>query len=78
MVSLACFIPLFLVDNYKDKSNLKIIALLLPFFLFGLDIGYTSEIELLAMDYSIQLPIHNFYAQIPHNQHFIFKFPSFL
>jgi hypothetical protein len=30
MVALACFLPLYLVDNYRDRTNLKIIALLLP------------------------------------------------
>ncbi|KUK72991.1 hypothetical protein [Methanobacterium sp. 42_16] len=34
MVALFCFIPLYLVDNYRDKTNLKIIALLLPSWLF--------------------------------------------
>jgi hypothetical protein len=38
MVALICFIPLYLVDNYRDKTNLKIIALLLPFWLFW--VGY--------------------------------------
>jgi len=38
MAALICFIPLYLVDNYRDKTNLKIIALLLPFWLFWL--GY--------------------------------------
>ena len=38
MVALVSFIPLFLVDNYKDKKNLKIIALLLPSWLFW--VGY--------------------------------------
>ena len=34
MIALFCFIPLYLVDNYRDKTNLKIIAILLPFWLF--------------------------------------------
>lgn len=34
MVALACFIPLYLVDNYRDRTNLKIIALLFPSWLF--------------------------------------------
>ena len=34
MVALASFIPLFLVDNYRDRTNQKIIALLLPSWLF--------------------------------------------
>ncbi|MCE7697954.1 MAG: hypothetical protein K8E24_003660 [Methanobacterium paludis] len=38
MVALISFIPLFLVDNYKDKKNLKIVALLLPSWLFW--VGY--------------------------------------
>ncbi|AEG18532.1 hypothetical protein [Methanobacterium paludis] len=38
MTALASFIPLFIVDNYKDKKNLKIIALLLPSWLFW--VGY--------------------------------------
>ena len=38
MVSLICFLPLFFVDNYKSKKNLKVIAFLIPFFLFW--VGY--------------------------------------
>ena len=38
MVALATFIPLYLVDNYHDKTNLKIIALLIPSWLFW--VGY--------------------------------------
>ncbi len=34
MIGLAAFVPLFIVDNYKDRTNLKIIALLLPSLLF--------------------------------------------
>ncbi len=34
MVALVCFIPLYLVDNYRDKANLKIVALLIPSWLF--------------------------------------------
>lgn len=58
MVSLACFIPLFLVDNYKDKSNLKIIALLLPFILFwaGYWIYFRDRIVSHGLFYSITHP----------------------
>lgn len=38
MIGLVAFIPLFLVDNYKDKTNQRIIALLLPSWLFW--VGY--------------------------------------
>jgi hypothetical protein len=38
MVALVSYIPLFLVDNYRDKTNLKIIALLLPSWIFW--VGY--------------------------------------
>ena len=38
MMSIACFIPLFLIDDFRDKTNLKIIALLLPSWLFW--VGY--------------------------------------
>lgn len=34
MISLLCFLPLFIVDNYKNKKNLKVMALLMPFFIF--------------------------------------------
>lgn len=38
MMSIACFIPLFLIDDFRDKTNLKIIAVLLPSWLFW--VGY--------------------------------------
>ena len=38
MIALFCFIPLYLADNYKNKTNLKIIAILLPSWLFW--VGY--------------------------------------
>ncbi|MCC7550393.1 MAG: hypothetical protein KO316_02680 [Methanobacterium sp.] len=38
MVGLICFIPLYLVDNYRDRTNWKIIALLLPSWIFW--VGY--------------------------------------
>ncbi len=38
MMSIACFIPLFLADGFRDKTNLKIIAILLPSWLFW--VGY--------------------------------------
>jgi hypothetical protein len=38
MVALVIFIPLFLVDNYKNKTNLKMLTFLLPSFLFW--VGY--------------------------------------
>lgn len=38
MVALASFIPLFLVDNFRNRTNLKIIALLLPSWLLW--VGY--------------------------------------
>lgn len=38
MVALASFIPLFLVDNYRDRTNQKIIALLFPSWLLW--VGY--------------------------------------
>lgn len=38
MVGIVSFIPLFLVDDYKNRENLKIIALLTPSFLFW--VGY--------------------------------------
>ncbi|NYB51994.1 MAG: hypothetical protein HVN35_05505, partial [Methanobacteriaceae archaeon] len=38
MMSITSFIPLFLADNYRNKTNLKIIAILLPSWLFWM--GY--------------------------------------
>jgi hypothetical protein len=38
IVTLVSFIPLFIVDNYKDKTNQKIILLLIPSWLFW--VGY--------------------------------------
>lgn len=74
MMSLACFIPLFLVDNYRDKTNLKIIAVLLPSWLFwvGYWVYFRDRVVNLGLFYSITHPnflsvdptILSFYVQI--------------
>ena len=55
MVALASFIPLFLVNNYKDRTNLKIIALLLPswIFLIGYWIYFRDKLVTGGIFYSI-------------------------
>lgn len=58
MMSIACFIPLFLADDLRDKNNLKIIALLLPSWLFWLGywIYYRDRLVTGGIFYSITHP----------------------
>jgi hypothetical protein len=58
MVALISFIPLFIVDNYKDKTNQKIIALLIPSWLFwvGYWIYFSNRLVTGGIFYSITHP----------------------
>ncbi|OEC84689.1 MULTISPECIES: hypothetical protein [Methanobacterium] len=55
MIALVSFLPLFFVDNYKDKRNLKIIALLLPSIIFwaGYWIYFSNRMITLGTFYSV-------------------------
>ena len=71
MVALVSFIPLFIVDNYKDKTNQKIIALLLPSWILwvGYWIYFSNRLVTGGVLYSITHP--KFITVYPTSESFI-------